>query len=151
MPDSSSSFETSNESTPSLGADSFGNRLVPPGFDSPPSWNGFQSVFSAGTHYFNEPGSRDYPAAKSIPGTSEENMRHARLREWLPMVLEGYDASLTSMFADRLETEAGFVVVQDLLDAKKAGSLTFELLCDVTNMKIGHYNRLCKALNGFDI
>ena len=69
-----------------------------------------------------------------------------RLMDWLPVVFADCDPQAVSMFSARLIRDAGFVSVQDLLDAKQAGYLTAEFIGNISGMRIGHYTRLMAAL-----
>jgi hypothetical protein len=45
--------------------------------------------------------------------------------------------------------DGGFVTLQDLLDAQSKGELTRETLADIAGFKVGHCNRLEKALAAY--
>lgn len=62
----------------------------------------------------------------------------------LCLVVRRYD--LIDSFVNRLRDDGGFVTVQDLLDAQLRGELSRQNLADIAGFKIGHCNRLDRAL-----
>ena len=71
------------------------------------------------------------------------------IKAWLPLAFEGFDAELIESFISKLRDDGGFVTVQDLLDARGSFELTRESLGDIAGFKLGHYNRLERALSSF--
>ena len=71
------------------------------------------------------------------------------IKAWLPLAFEGFDAELIESFISKLRDDGGFVTVQDLLDARGSFELTRESLGDIAGFKLGHYNRLERALSTF--
>ena len=71
------------------------------------------------------------------------------IKAWLPLAFEGFDAELIDSFISKLRDDGGFVTVQDLLDARGSFELTRESLGDIAGFKLGHYNRLERALSTF--
>jgi hypothetical protein len=69
------------------------------------------------------------------------------LSQWLPEVFAGFDSTLVQGFIEKLRDEAGFANTKDLFEAQVKGQLTFELLKDLADFKLGHYNRLVAALS----
>ena len=69
------------------------------------------------------------------------------IKAWLPIVFSGYDYDVIDSFVAQLRDNGGFVSVQDLLDAIDRGELTREELSNIAGFKVGHYNRLDKALS----
>jgi hypothetical protein len=68
------------------------------------------------------------------------------IKAWLPLVFDGFEYDLIDSFVNRLRDDGGFVTVQDLLDAQSRGELTRQNLADIAGFKIGHCNRLDRAL-----
>ena len=71
------------------------------------------------------------------------------IKAWLPLAFEGFDAKLIDSFICKLRDDGGFVTVQDLLDARSSFELTREILGEIAGFKLGHYNRLERALSTF--
>mmetsp|Transcript_32125 Transcript_32125/g.30618 ORF Transcript_32125/g.30618 Transcript_32125/m.30618 type:complete len:787 (-) Transcript_32125:234-2594(-) len=71
------------------------------------------------------------------------------IKTWLPIVFNGFDYSVIDVFIDKLRDNGGFVTLQDLLDAQSKGELTRETLGDIAGLKVGHCNRLEKALAAY--
>ena len=71
------------------------------------------------------------------------------IKAWLPLAFEGFDAELIESFISKLRDDGGFVTVQDLLDARGSFELTRESLGDIAGFKLGHFNRLERALSTF--
>ena len=71
------------------------------------------------------------------------------IKAWLPLAFEGFDAELIESFISKLRDDGGFVTVQDLLDARASFELTRESLGDIAGFKLGHCNRLERALSTF--
>ena len=71
------------------------------------------------------------------------------IKAWLPLAFEGFDAKLIDSFICKLRDDGGFVTVQDLLDARASFELTRGILADIAGFKLGHYNRLERALSTF--
>ena len=68
------------------------------------------------------------------------------IKVWLPLVFEGFEYDLIDSFVNRLRDDGGFVTVQDLLDAQARGELARQSLADIAGFKVGHCNRLDRAL-----
>lgn len=68
------------------------------------------------------------------------------IKAWLPIVFSGFDYDVIDSFVARLRDDGGFVTVQDLLDAVARDELSRENLADIAGFKVGHCNRLDKAL-----
>ena len=68
------------------------------------------------------------------------------IKAWLPMAFEGFDRNVIDYFIRKLRDDGGFVTLQDLLDARASNELTREVLADIAGFKLGHYNRLERAL-----
>lgn len=72
------------------------------------------------------------------------------IKAWLPIVFSGFDYDVIDSFVAQLRDNGGFVTVQDLLDAVARDELTREALADFAGFKVGHCNRLDKALAVYD-
>ena len=72
------------------------------------------------------------------------------IKAWLPIAFEGFDIDVIDYFICKLRDDGGFVTLQDLLDARASNELTREVLADIAGFKLGHYNRLEKALAAAD-
>ena len=72
------------------------------------------------------------------------------IKAWLPIVFSGFDYDVIDSFVAQLRDNGGFVTVQDLLDAVARDELTREALADFAGFKVGHCNRLDKALAAYD-
>ena len=72
------------------------------------------------------------------------------IKAWLPIVFSGFDYDVIDSFVAQLRDNGGFVTVQDLLDAVARDELTREALADFAGFKVGHCNRLDKALSAYD-
>jgi hypothetical protein len=68
------------------------------------------------------------------------------IKSWLPMAFDGFDRNVIDYFIRKLRDDGGFVTLQDLLDARASNELTREVLADIAGFKLGHYNRLERAL-----
>jgi hypothetical protein len=68
------------------------------------------------------------------------------IKAWLPMAFDGFDRNVIDYFIRKLRDDGGFVTLQDLLDARASNELTREVLADIAGFKLGHYNRLERAL-----
>ena len=71
------------------------------------------------------------------------------IKAWLPIVFSGFDYDVIDSFVAQLRDNGGFVTVQDLLDAVDRDELTREALADIAGFKVGHCNRLDKALSSY--
>lgn len=65
---------------------------------------------------------------------------------WMRSVFAGFDFTLINGFCDKFRREAGFATVADLLEAHARGQLTLEFVGQLAGFKLGHFNRLHKAL-----
>ena len=74
-------------------------------------------------------------------------MQQIWLKDWLPVIFEGFSSSLIQSFCEALQDD-GFVSVNDLLIAQRMDQLTFDYLRNI-GFKIGHYNRLITGLKSF--
>lgn len=72
------------------------------------------------------------------------------IKAWLPIAFEGFDLDVIEYFVVKLRDDGGFVTLQDLLDARSSNELTREALADIAGFKLGHFNRLEKALSIVD-
>ena len=72
------------------------------------------------------------------------------IKAWLPIVFSGFDYDVIDSFVARLRDDGGFVTVQDLLDAVARDELTRETLAVIAGFKVGHCNRLDKALGAYN-
>ena len=72
------------------------------------------------------------------------------IKAWLPIVFSGFDYDVIDSFVARLRDDGGFVTVQDLLDAVARDELSRENLADIAGFKVGHCNRLDKALGVYN-
>jgi hypothetical protein len=71
------------------------------------------------------------------------------IKTWLPIAFNGFDYAVIDVFVAKLRDDGGFVTLQDLLDAQSKGELTRETLADIAGFKVGHCNRLEKALAAY--
>ena len=71
------------------------------------------------------------------------------IKVWLPIAFEGFDTKLIDLFIVKLRDDGGFVTLQDLIDARTTQELTREALAEIAGFKLGHFNRLEKALSVF--
>ena len=71
------------------------------------------------------------------------------IKAWLPIVFSGFDYDVIDSFVARLRDDGGFVTVQDLLDAVARDELTRDSLAAIAGFKVGHCNRLDKALSAY--
>ena len=69
------------------------------------------------------------------------------IKAWLPIAFEGFDLDVIEYFVVKLRDDGGFVTLQDLLDARSSNELTREALAEIAGFKLGHFNRLEKALS----
>lgn len=74
-------------------------------------------------------------------------VQHVWLKDWLPVIFEGFSSSLIESFCEALQDD-GFVSVNDLVIAQAMNQLTFDYLRNI-GFKIGHYNRLVTGLKSF--
>ena len=72
------------------------------------------------------------------------------IKAWLPIAFEGFDLDVIEYFVVKLRDDGGFVTLQDLLDARSSNELTREALAEIAGFKLGHFNRLEKALSIVD-
>jgi hypothetical protein len=69
---------------------------------------------------------------------------------WMRSIFGGFDERLIDEFCGRFRDDAGFATVGDLHEAYTRGQLTFEFVARLANFKLGHHNRLIKALESVD-
>lgn len=137
------SKDSSPPSTPRL-------LVPPPGFESVPYGGGFttderipfEARLNPAFDFLLEQEQMDSPHFLENANASS----YVRLAEWLPTIFADCDPQLVSQFSSRLIRDAGFISVQDLLEAKSAGYLTAEFVGNISGMRIGHYTRLMAAL-----
>lgn len=72
------------------------------------------------------------------------------LSVWLPQVFEGFPKEQIDSFVNKMRDNGGFVTVKDLRDAQSNSQLTLELLQEVAEFKLGHFNRLKNGLASFN-
>mmetsp|Transcript_25532 Transcript_25532/g.24417 ORF Transcript_25532/g.24417 Transcript_25532/m.24417 type:complete len:96 (-) Transcript_25532:571-858(-) len=71
------------------------------------------------------------------------------IKAWLPIAFTGFDSYTVDAFVRDLREEGGMVTVQDLLDAQNRGELDRSSLASIAGFKLGHCNRLNKALSAY--
>jgi hypothetical protein len=72
------------------------------------------------------------------------------LSAWLPQVLQGFDEHLVHQFVCTLRDEVGVLTVEDLLTADHMRTqFSADFLYKAVGLKIGHVNRIEKALQIF--
>lgn len=101
----------------------------------------FQSELSDPEHHLVE---EEINSQLSIP------LDKWMIKAWLPIVFSGFDYDVIDSFVARLRDDGGFVTVQDLLDAVARDELTRETLAVIAGFKVGHCNRLDKALGAYN-
>ena len=148
--DSSSLHSKSSSSNPVVGSNlhntsarSTGSaHLVQPAKDSsqPLVLRGSGSLSGLGSHGADDFDNDDDGAIAHPP------LDKWMIKVWLPLVFEGFEYDLIDSFVNRLRDDGGFVTVQDLLDAQSRGELTRQSLADMAGFKVGHCNRLDRAL-----
>jgi hypothetical protein len=65
---------------------------------------------------------------------------------WMRSVFAGFDVNMINMFSERFRHDAGFATVADMLESYAQGQLTLDFVAHLANFKLGHHNRLVKAL-----
>ena len=70
---------------------------------------------------------------------------------WLHIAFEGFEPDVIDTFIIKLRDDGGFVTLQDLLDARASSELTRDTLAEIADFKLGHFNRLEKALAAFSV
>lgn len=71
------------------------------------------------------------------------------LSAWLPLVLYGFEHALIELFVVKLRDEVGFLTLEDLLECVQRGQFTLERFKDPVGLKLGHFNRIEKAMREF--
>jgi hypothetical protein len=74
------------------------------------------------------------------------NTKWLKLNDWLPTVFDGFGPDLIQSFTAQMRDDFGYISTEDLCNAKIENQLTFENLNVIVGFKIGHFNRLVKAL-----
>jgi hypothetical protein len=147
------SRSTTNESftprTPGINGDPFwnksegGSRLAPVGGHSPLSMGHGLGSLMYMAEAANDLADDDRKLLSTI------SAKKLLIKSWLPKAFKGFETELIDVFIVGLRDKGGFVTVQDLLDAHDAGELTREVLCEISDFKVGHCNRLYKLLRTF--
>lgn len=93
-------------------------------------------------------GSESTPEERKSLGSLYDNYTSDQvlLSTWLPQLFEGFPRDQIESFIEKLRDNGGFVTVHDLKTAQVNSQLTLELLQEVAEFKLGHYNRLINGL-----